>query len=88
MAHTADEDFWPLYRALPKTVQARADRAFAVLRQSPNHPSLRLKKVKGRAGLWSARVGLDHRALATEEDGGLHWFWIGSHADYDRVLKR
>ena len=88
MAHTADPDFWRLYRALPKLVQARADKAFALLRQSPGHPSLRLKKVNGRGSFWSARVGLDYRVLAIEEDGGLHWFWIGSHADYDKILSR
>jgi hypothetical protein len=61
--------------------------AFALLRQSPDHPSLRLKKVKGHTDLWSARVGLDYRVLATEVESGLHWFWIGSHADYDKFLR-
>jgi mRNA-degrading endonuclease RelE of RelBE toxin-antitoxin system len=86
MAHTADPAFWHLYRALPNDVQDRADKAFALLNQSPKHPSLRLKKVKGHDGLWSARVGIDYRVLATEEVGGLHWFWIGNHAEYDRIL--
>jgi mRNA-degrading endonuclease RelE of RelBE toxin-antitoxin system len=86
VVHTADANFWRYYRELPKNVRDRADRAFDLLRQSPDHPSLRLKKVKGRAGLWSARVGLDYRVLATEEDTGLHWFWIGNHADYDKIL--
>ena len=88
MAHTADADFWPLYRALPTNVRLRADKAFATLKRSPDHPSLRLKKVKGHDGLWSARIGLDYRVLATEEVGGLHWFWIRSHAEYDKVLGR
>jgi hypothetical protein len=35
----------------------------------------------------SARVGLRYRALAVEVDDGLLWFWIGSHADYDQLLK-
>lgn len=88
MAHTADPDFWRLYRALPRQIQERADRAFVLLQQSPDHPSLHLKKLKGRDGLWSARVGLDYRVLAAEEDSGLHWFWIGSHAEYDKILGR
>jgi len=29
---------------------------------------------------------LAYRALATEVDGGLLWFWIGSHADYDAMI--
>jgi hypothetical protein len=36
--------------------------------------------------VWSARVGSRHRALAIEVDDGLVWFWIGSHAEYDRLL--
>jgi mRNA-degrading endonuclease RelE of RelBE toxin-antitoxin system len=88
MDHTADPEFWRLYRKLPLSVQQRADRAFALLQSSPKHSSLKLKKIKGHAGIWSARVGLDYRVLATEEEGGLHWFWIGSHADFDKLLAR
>jgi hypothetical protein len=35
----------------------------------------------------SARVGLRYRVLAVEIEGGLLWFWIGSHSDYDQLLK-
>ena len=35
----------------------------------------------------SVRVRLRYRALAVEIDGGLLWFWIGSHADYDALVK-
>jgi hypothetical protein len=45
--------------------------------------SLHFKKV-GR--FWSARVGAHYRAVAVEAPDGLVWFWIGSHADYDRLL--
>jgi hypothetical protein len=31
-------------------------------------------------------VGLHYRALAVEADNGFLWFWIGSHADYDKVI--
>lgn len=56
---------------------------YALLKENPRHPSLRLKRV-GR--FWSARVGSRHRALAVEVDEGLLWFWIGSHADYDAMV--
>ena len=60
-----------------------ADQAFEFLKQDARHPSLRFKKV-GR--FWSVRVGGHHRALAIEAADGLVWFWIGSHADYDKLL--
>jgi hypothetical protein len=64
-------------------VQRLADRCYALLRQNPRHPSLPFKPV-GR--FWSVRVGLHHRAVAVEHEGNMVWFWIGGHADYDRLL--
>jgi hypothetical protein len=82
--HHASRAFWELYRALPEDVRAAADKAFALLKQDPSHPSLHFKKV-GR--FRSARVGINYRALAAEVPDGLAWFWIGTHADYDRLTK-
>lgn len=84
MNHYADPAFWRCYASLPGAVQQVANRAFERLKSNPRHPSLHLKQV-GR--LWSARVGQHHRALAVEADDGLVWFWIGSHADYDQLLR-
>jgi len=36
--------------------------------------------------LFSVRVGLSYRALGVEVEGGVLWFWIGSHADYDKIV--
>jgi hypothetical protein len=68
---------------LPPHVQNLADQAYSRLKQDPRHPSLHFKKV-GR--FWSTRIGAHHRALAVEALAGLVWFWIGTHADYDRLL--
>lgn len=83
MRHLASRRFWEAYDALPAPTREQADRAFQQLKTDPGHPALRFKKV-GR--FWSARVGLRYRALAVERDGDLVWFWIGSHADYDRLI--
>ena len=83
MSHFASPAFWEAYEKLPAAVRDLADKNYALLKREPQHPSLRLKKV-GR--YWSVRVGLRYRALATEVDGGLLWFWIGSHADYDAMI--
>lgn len=60
-----------------------ADKSFTLLKSDPRHPSLHFKKV-GR--FWSARIGLYYRALAMEVHEGVLWLWIGSHADYDKLL--
>jgi hypothetical protein len=83
LKHYASTNFWTCYRALPKSVRDVADEAYERLKANPRHPSLHFKKI-GR--FWSVRVGGHHRALAVEADGGLVWFWIGSHADYDKLL--
>lgn len=83
MNHYASPDFWSCYRDLPAEVRAVADKSFALLKADSRHPSLHLKKV-GR--FWSARVGLRHRVLAVEAPDGLIWFWIGPHAEYDKIV--
>jgi len=81
--HLASPEFWAAYQRLPQHVRDLADKNFALLKSDPSHPSLHLKKT-GR--YISTRVGLRYRALAVEIEGGLLWFWIGSH-DYDQMLK-
>jgi hypothetical protein len=83
--HRASSRFWECYYALPEEVQRLADRCYERLRQDPQHPSLHFKQI-GR--FWSARVGLHYRALAVEDGPDLVWFWIGSHAEYDRLIER
>lgn len=83
MRHTANERFWKAYYALPESVQRQADKSFALLKQNPDHPSLQFKRIGHR---WSARVGRNYRALALEVEGGLLWYWIGSHDDYERLI--
>jgi hypothetical protein len=51
----------------------------------PQHPSLRFKEL--RPGLWSVRVSQQYRALGLREGTQVVWFWIGSHAEYDRLVR-
>lgn len=86
MTHRTTPHFWKCYQNLPERVQNLADQKFELLESNPRHPSLRLKKVTDQ--LWSVRVGLRYRALATLSESDLIWFWIGSHAEYDDILLR
>ncbi len=83
MIHHANPDFWLCYQGLPEDVQRLADKAYQLLRDNPRHPSLRFKKV---GELWSARVGLNYRALAVAAADGYVWFWLGTHAEYEKLL--
>ena len=80
--------FFALYRALPEHVRQQARQAYALFQQNPNHPSLRFRQVHPTQAIFSARVGLHYRAVGVREGNDIFWFWIGSHAEYDRVLSQ
>jgi hypothetical protein len=83
--HFTSARFWQNFNALPVEIQKAARANFDLLKQNPSHPSLQLKLVKnGR--FRSVRATLGYRALGVQVPGGIQWFWIGSHADYDALL--
>jgi hypothetical protein len=85
MRHRASPRFWACYNSLSSGVRLQADRCFELLKAEPRHPSLHFKKI---GNFWSARVGLRFRDLAVEANSSeLIWVWIGSHAEYDRLLR-
>jgi mRNA-degrading endonuclease RelE of RelBE toxin-antitoxin system len=83
LKHFTSPRFWFYYQKLPPEIQKLADKNFEILKADPRHKSLRLKKV---GDFWSARVGLNYRAVAKERPGGLNWFWIGTHDEYKSVI--
>lgn len=83
MKHLAGPSFWDCYQGLPAEIRNLADRCFSLLKINPQHPSLHLKKINI---YWSVRVGRKYRALAVEVSEDLLWFWIGTHAEYDRII--
>jgi hypothetical protein len=88
MEHRATASFWRGYRALPPDIQSRADKQFSFLNADPQHPSLQFKKIGDRHGqeVWSARVTLNHRALAFKRPYWYLWFWIGDHEAYEALI--
>lgn len=86
MNHRTLASFWKHYESLPEDVQRLADRQFERLKTNPFHPSLHFKKVGKQKQLWSVRVGIGHRALGFDKPEGVVWIWIGTHAEYDRLL--
>jgi len=80
--------FRKAFADLPAHVRSQARIAYARFQDDPNHPSLMFKQVHPSRPIFSARVGLGYRALCVRDGDTLIWFWIGSHADYDALLKR
>jgi hypothetical protein len=71
--------------ALPTEIQALSRKNFELLKMDPGHPSLQFKLLGG-GKMYSARVGLYYRALGLPRDDGVHWFWIGTHGEYDKLV--
>jgi mRNA-degrading endonuclease RelE of RelBE toxin-antitoxin system len=65
MKHFASPAFWDAFEKLPEEVRDLAEKNYELLKQNPQHPSLRLKKV---GKYWSARIGRGYRALAVDVD--------------------
>ncbi len=84
MISEADEDFWRLYASLPKDIQKAAKKAFRLFQQNPDHPSLLFKPLQGDSDFYSARINAKYRAVGQRDGAVIVWFWIGSHADFDK----
>ena len=78
--------FRKAFAALPGPVQQRAREAYKRFREQPHHPSLRFKQVHATRAIYSVRITLDYRAIGVRDGDEMVWFWIGSHADYDKLL--
>jgi hypothetical protein len=86
-SHT-EARFWKFYDNLPHDVQRTADQAYKLWQDNPRHPSLQFKRIDPQDPIYSVRVGRKYRAVGWLEDDTLTWFWIGSHAEYDNLLKQ
>ena len=86
MKSTINDDFLNAYRKLPKEVREQARKAYRLFRDNPQHPSLNFKRVHPNQPIYSARVSRGYRTLGIRSDDVIVWFWIGSHADYDKLL--
>ena len=71
------------FAILPLIVQQQTRQAYRLWLDNPRHPSLRFKRLKTANPVCSVRIGGTYRAV-----GVIVWFWIGPHADYDRLVKR
>lgn len=80
--------FRRLFAALPAEVQQRARHSYLLWKDNPAHPGVEFKRVHPRQPIYSVRAGIGWRALGLRQGDTMIWFWIGSHAEYDGLLRR
>lgn len=88
MRSRTTEKFRALFDALPKPVQEKAHTSYRLWTENPNHPSLRFKKIHATLPIYSVRIDLGCRAVGILEGDTLIWFWIGSHPEYEALLRK
>lgn len=80
--------FREAFRNLPKQTRDQAKAAYRRFRDNPNHPGLQFKRVHSTRPIYSARVNVSYRVLGILDGDDIIWFWIGTHAEYDKLLRR
>lgn len=86
ISRTTDE-FRKAFDFLPAAIQSKTKSKFKLWIDNPNHQSLRFKQIHNSKPVYSIRISIGYRALGVREDDTIIWFWIGSHSDYDKLLK-
>jgi hypothetical protein len=82
------DEFIECFAKLPERVQKTARKNYKLWRQNPTHPSLEFKKLNTKQPVYSVRAGIGWRAVGVMKNSEtIVWFWIGSHSEYDKLLK-
>jgi hypothetical protein len=85
-SHTTDK-FRKAFAELPADIRKQARQAYRLFIENPNHPSLRFKSIHPTRPVYSVRIGLNYRAVGICDGDNIIWYWIGSHAEYDKLIR-
>lgn len=88
MKSLTTNEFRKLFADLPKRVQEQTRAAYRQFKEDPSYPSLRFKKVHSELPIYSARISKSYRAVEQLDGDTVIWFWVGSHAEYNRLLEQ
>ena len=76
------------FAKLPEDIRERTREAYRRFVADSSHPGLRFKRLHSELPLWSVRVTDSYRAVGVRRtDDEIVWFFIGTHAEYDRLLR-
>ncbi len=80
--------FWKCYNDLPEQIKKEARKAYKEFSADPYYPGLHFKRIHSTRAIFSIRITRDYRAIGIQQDNQMIWFWIGSHNDYNNLLKQ
>lgn len=73
---------------LPEDVRKQARKAYKLFIQNPYHPSLRFKQIHSTKHIYAVRININYRAVGARNGDEIVWFWIGPHAEYDKLISQ
>jgi len=80
--------FWKCHSEVPSEIKKQAKEAYKLFVIDPYHPGLHFKRVHSRRPIFSLRVTQDYRAVGILQNDEMIWFWMGSHSEYNKLLKQ
>ena len=76
------------FSGLISKVRKQAKKAYKQFQTDPYYPSLHFKQVHSTRPIFSVRITKDYRAVGIIHGADIIWFWIGSHSEYNNLLKQ
>jgi hypothetical protein len=81
------ERFWKCFSELPQAIRKQPKEGYKLFQTNPYHPGLRFKRIHSTRPIFSVRITKDYRAIGIQQKGEILWLWIGSHSEYDKLIK-
>ena len=88
MNSSTTDQFWRRYSKLPTEAKKQAREAYTLFISAPYHPGLHFKRIHSTRPIFSVRIGIHYRAVGILDEQEITWFWIGSHAEYDHLVRQ
>jgi len=81
--------FRKAFKSLPKEIQHQAKETYKIWKENPFDRRLNFKQIHPSKPIYSVRIALNWRALGVRESKNtITWFWIGSHEEYNNLIKK
>ena len=87
MKSKVTKEFLEQFEMLPPKIKEQSRKAYTLWKANPNYPSVHFKRVSKQQPIFPVRIGIEYRALGLLQEDTLYWFWIGTHAKYDELLR-
>ena len=86
MKSVTTERFRKAYAELPEHIKTQTIKAYRIWKKNIHHPGIQFKQIHKAEPIYSVRITLSYREIGVKEKNTIVWFWIGSHAEYDKLI--